>query len=488
MVQDAAMLQRRRMTGMAGAGIVAGVLLTSACGQVSTPASSREQVVQSTDTNVALKNCAAACTGTIDGAAYTIKLPTHWNGSLLIYSHGYRYANPGPPDFGPVSTAAQVSSTDDKGDGSDPLSQQLLSLGYALAGSSYSSNGWAVADGVKADEALHAKFVSTVGTPKRTYVWGDSLGGLITELVAEKDSAWVDGAAPMCGAVAGPNDNLDLALDVAYAVRQLIDPTLKLTGYSSDADAVANWKHAAAAVEKAAGDVSGGGTAKVLAIAALVDAPTQTETYDGHDLTSQVSARVEAMLTALAYGTSGRYEIEQRVGGDPSQNVGVDYSSRIDAAETSLIEAAGGKMPAILAALDKGPRVTADAAARAKFEALGDTTGKLVVPTVTMHTEADPLVIVQNETVFAARVAKRGDSGLLSQLFVKAPATYSQSTGAPYGAGHCVFSDGQRVALIGALDSWVRGSVFPSAQGLGDAVGPGLDATYTGLPWPAATS
>lgn len=480
------MLQRRRILGAACAAASA-VALTAGCGQVSTPLSTRQSTVRSTATNVAFKGCAAACTGVIDGAAYTIKLPARWNGSLLIYSHGYRYANPGPPNFGPVSTAAQVSSTD-KGDGSDPLSQQLLSEGYALAGSSYSSNGWAVADGVKADEQLHAKFLSVVGTPKRTYVWGDSLGGLITELVAEKDAAWVDGAAPMCGAVAGPNDNLDLALDVAYGVRQLVDPTLKLTGYSSDAEAVANWKHAAAAVEKAAADVSGGGTAKVLAIAALVDAPTQTETYDGHDLTSQVSARVEAMLTALAYGTSGRYEIEQRVGGDPSQNAGVDYGARIDASERSLIETAGGKLPAIVAALAKGPRVTADPAARTKFVALGDPTGKIVVPTVAMHTEADPLVIVQNEGVLAARASKAGSAGLLSQLYIKAPATYPTTPGAPYGAGHCIFSDAQRVALIGTLDRWVRADVYPSAQGLAAQFGPGLDATYVARPWPAATS
>ena len=50
-----------------------------------------------------------------------------------------------------------------------------------------SRNGWAVADGVTAGEALHNKFVELVGKPKRTYVWGDSLGGLITEILAERN-------------------------------------------------------------------------------------------------------------------------------------------------------------------------------------------------------------------------------------------------------------------------------------------------------------
>jgi pimeloyl-ACP methyl ester carboxylesterase len=355
-----------------------------------------------------------------------------------------------------------------------------------LAGSSYQSNGWAVADGVKADEQLQAKFSSVVAKPRRTYVWGDSLGGLITELVAEKHPDWVDGAAPMCGAVAGPDYNFDLALDVSYAVRQLVDPALKVTGYTSADDATANWKHAAALVTKAAGDVAGGGTAKILTIAALADAPTQTRTYDGHDLTSQVSARVETLLTALAFSTSGRYEIEQRVGGNPSQNADADYDARLSESERELIETAGGHVDRILAQLDKGPRVTADAAARSAFEALGDTTGKIVVPTLTMHTEADPLVIVQNEGILADRAEDKGASGLLSQLYIKAPATYPPSTGAPYGAGHCIFSDDQRYALITALDTWVRRDVYPTAVGLKDEFGSGLDPTYVALPWPAA--
>ncbi|HKF34870.1 MAG TPA: hypothetical protein VKB37_21110, partial [Jatrophihabitantaceae bacterium] len=226
-------------------------LAVSACTvHTSTPLTKRQRSVQATSTNVAFKNCAAQCTGTINGAAYEIKVPQHWNGTLLLYSHGYRFAQPAPPDFAAVDTKAQVSSTDVDGTGADPLSQDLLAAGYALAGSAYKSNGWVVADGVQAGEDLHAKFVSLVGTPLRTYVWGDSLGGLITEILAEQNRSWVDGSAPMCGALAGPNINFDLALDVAYAVKALIDPDLKLTGYTSADDAAANWERAEQLIEK----------------------------------------------------------------------------------------------------------------------------------------------------------------------------------------------------------------------------------------------
>jgi pimeloyl-ACP methyl ester carboxylesterase len=470
------------------ASVSALAIVLTGCAQESTSLSSRQKAVQATDQNVKFSSCGSQCTGEIDGAKYSIKLPSKWNGTLLLYSHGYRFAAPAPPDFGLVNTKAQLSSTDPDGSGSDPLSSELLSQGYALAGSAYKSNGWAVADGVKAGEQLHDKFVQLVGKPKRTYVWGDSLGGLITELIAEQNPSWVDGAAPMCGALAGPNYNFDAALDAAFAVKALIDPQLKLTGYTSDAEAARNWQHASAAVQQAAADTAGGGTAKVLYIAALVDAPTATKTYDGHDLTSQVKARVEALLTALAFGTAGRYELEQRVGGDPSDNTKADYDSRIDSAEASLIQLAGGDVAALNKTVDALPRITADGSARDAIEKLGDTTGALVAPTLTLHTEDDPLVLVQNETVFSQRVAAKGRSDRLVQLYVAPPASYSESTGAPYGAGHCIFSDEQRVGLITGLDNWVRRSVYPTQAGLLPELGEGLDPAYQPGAWPGNES
>jgi hypothetical protein len=466
--------------------VTAGALLalTACSASTSTALSARAKAVQSTDTNVKMTDCGSQCTGEIDGAKYAIKLPKNWNGSLLLYSHGYRFAQPAPPDFSAVETNAQVSSTDTDGTGSDEVSQKLLAAGYALAGSSYKSNGWAVADGVKAGEDLHNQFVKLVGTPKRTYVWGDSLGGLITEIISEQNPQWVDGAAPMCGAVAGPNYNYDVALDVAYGVKALIDPTLKLTGYTSADDAAANWKHASAAVVKAASDTAGGGTAKVLFIAALVDAPTATATYDGHDLTSQVKARVESMLTALAFGTSGRYELEQRVGGDPSDNTKADYPKRISTAESALITTVGGNVDKLEAQLAALPTVAADTAARDAIEKLGDTTGNISVPTVTMHTQSDPLVLVQNESVLATRARAAGKSGDLVQLFIAPPATYSETTKAPYGAGHCNFSTDQRVGLISVLDKWVRSAAYPVAAGVGNQLGEGLDPVFSPGPWP----
>src|SRR6185312_7596800 len=64
------------------AGLAAGALLLSGCASASTALSGRQKSVQGTDTNVKMTNCAAQCTGEIDGAKYSIKLPQQWNGTL----------------------------------------------------------------------------------------------------------------------------------------------------------------------------------------------------------------------------------------------------------------------------------------------------------------------------------------------------------------------------------------------------------------------
>ena len=468
-----------------GAALLALTLVPALAGCSSEPeAVTVAKTEMSTSNDVPLKSCdEVACTGDLDGAAYEIKLPDKWNGTLLIYSHGYRQAEPSPPDFAPVDTDPAPAATDE-------VASALLAKGYALAGSAFKTNGWDVLDGVAADEALHTFFTQKIGTPDRVYVWGDSLGGLITETLAEKHPEWVSGAAPLCGVLGGGNLNLDLALDVAYAVKTLIYPDLKLTGFASHDEAVANWQGAYDAITKAGADLTNGVPA-ILLTAALVDAPTQTKTYDGATVESQVRARAEAILTALGYGTYGRYEIEQRVGGNASGNDGTDYSARVSDAERSLIETvSSGATDKLLAKLDAGERVTADPAARAKFDTMGNPTGNLQDPTVTLHTSADPLVLVQNEGVFKDRVyAAKDRIGDLMQIYTTPPASYPEDTGAPYGAGHCNFTTSQRVGLIDLLDGWVRDGRVPGAAAVTAAFpeDDSVTTAYIPTPWPAAT-
>jgi hypothetical protein len=444
---------------------------------------------RSTSTDVSFTACSAAtCTGTLDGAAFEIVMPTTWNGTLLLWSHGIRTPKPLPlyPDE-PVQTDPEVAPDSTPADVGE-VGQQLLDQGYALAGSAFASNGWAVDDGVAADEALYKYFVDNVGTPDRTLVWGKSLGGLVTALVAEKDgSTWVDGAAPMCGVLAGGNANLDLALDTTYGIRQLLEPSLKLTDYTSWGDAQRNWQLAYNSI-LAAGKDTKRGVPAIVFLAALADAQKQTKTFDGATIVSQVKAYAEALVNAATYGTFFRYDIEQRLGGDPSENTTSDYAARISDSERSLIDTIGGPgtTDRLLAKM-VGQRVSADDAARTAF-ASSTPTGAIQDPTITVHTKADPLVIAQNETVYADLVAQTSTAtNDLVQAFTVAPDSYPEDPGAPYGAGHCNFTPQTYVGTVQLLDNWVRQDIYPGPAAFEQAWGPdsGYSQIYRPGPWPA---
>ena len=465
------------------AAVTAVGLAASAC--TSSSVDARTKAVRDTG-NLKLKHACSAtsCAGTRSGAAFKIQLPdtNKWNGTLVIWSHGYREATPVPDNpLLPTAVPAAADTSASAGP-TQEIADALVAQGYAVAGSAFATNGWDVLDGVAGDEDLYSYFKSSFGTPHRVYVWGDSLGGLITETLAEKHPSWVSGVAPLCGVLGGTNLNLDLALDVAYAVKTLIYPKFKLTGFASVDEAVAEWEAASKALVATATKGDAASIADLFAIAAIAGAPAKTDLFDGSTVVSTVSATVQAIVVALGYGTWGRYDIEQRTGGNPSQNVGVDYSARIAANPQPLI---GDQAARIESALAAAPRISADPAARAKAATMGDPTGSIQRPTITLHTEDDPLVLVQNENVFAARVRAHATDGQLVQLFTAPPDKY---TSAPYGAGHCNFTKVEYLGVIDLLNNWVRYGVYAGPGAVASAFDYSINNADTGKNTPKKVS
>ncbi|TMD94924.1 MAG: hypothetical protein E6I79_01925, partial [Chloroflexi bacterium] len=145
--------------------------------------------------------------GNLDGANYIISVPSNWNGTLVLYSHGYVF--PGKP------LVAR--------DAGDPLTRAaLLQQGYALAGSSYSQNGWALQQAFNDQIALLDFFDATCGQPTRTIAWGHSLGGIITAGLVQLNPGRFAGAMPMCGVLAGGVGTWNQALDSAFAFNVLL--------------------------------------------------------------------------------------------------------------------------------------------------------------------------------------------------------------------------------------------------------------------------
>ncbi len=140
--------------------------------------------------------------GTLNGVEYEILVPANWNGTLLVHAHGSaaNWLQVAPPTYPPSSPSLQES---------------LLSLGYALAGSSYKDGDNAVLRTL----VLTNFFNGSVGKPLRTIIWGGSWGGTVALKLAETYPGIYDGAIAVAPVAAGYVNDADFELryDLAYA-------------------------------------------------------------------------------------------------------------------------------------------------------------------------------------------------------------------------------------------------------------------------------
>src|SRR5271163_2674567 len=148
-----------------------------------------------------------------DGATYLIEVPANWNGTLFLYSHGYVIP-------GAANPALDVG---------DPVTRFfMLSSGYALAGSSFATTGWAIQEALMDQISVLDEFKNTIGDPKRTIAWGHSLGGIITAGLIQRNPERFAAAQPMCGVLSGGVATWNTALDAEFAFQTLLAPATGL--------------------------------------------------------------------------------------------------------------------------------------------------------------------------------------------------------------------------------------------------------------------
>jgi pimeloyl-ACP methyl ester carboxylesterase len=399
--------------------------------------------------------------GAIGGANYTIAVPTNWNGTLVLYSHGYTFANrplANPaPDVGDAATGAV-----------------LLQQGYALAGSSYSQNGWALAQAFNDQIALLDFFTTTCGKPTRTIAWGHSLGGIITAGLIQLHPERFDAALPMCGVLSGGVGTWNQALDGSFAFNVLL---------AGGALPVVHIKDPTTAFNQAeqiigAAQQTPQGRARIALAAALSDTPGWFDPASPEPAATDFAAQElnqfkwESQVD-FAFAFFARAELEARAHGNPSWNLSVNYNKQLglsaqNAEVKALYQQAGLNLDTDLKALNAAQRIVADPGAVQYLSNNIVFNGKLKMPVLTMHTTGDGLVVNQNEQTYAQVVRSAGNNALLREIFV-------------HRAGHCTFTPAETLTafqtLIHRLDTgkW-DGSVDPALLNQeAAALGPALN-------------
>src|SRR5712664_1049303 len=394
-----------------------------------------------------------------DGAKYLIEVPAKWNGTLFLYSHGYVVP-------GSANPARDVG---------DPFTRFfMLSSGYALAGSSYATTGWAIHEALRDQIAVLDIFKLVVGSPMRTIAWGHSLGGIITAGLIQRHPRRFDAALPMCGVLSGGVATWNTALDSAFAFKTLLAPGTGLEVVNI-ANPLANLDLAEVVLAEAQGTPQG--RARIALAGALADlpgwfTPLSSEPAPTDFAGQEMNQFLWDQQVDFPFGFAFRAELEARAQGNVSWNTGVDNRRQLDHSigrdqVIALYQQAGLDLDSDLKTLNDAARISADPEAVRYLERNIIFDGEIHIPVLTLHTKGDGLVVVQNESAYKNVVDEAGNGELLRRTFVDR-------------AGHCAFTPAETVAaaktLVNRLDTgkW-QGVDASDLNNAAAALGPGFN-------------
>ena len=381
--------------------------------------------------------------GELHGAPYRIRVPATWNGTLLVFAHGYRDKadHPGEIDNRNADIAPNAA-----------LEAPLLAQGYALAGSAYRDNGWEIEGALQDLKDLTVLFRAWVGQPDRTILWSVSLGSLVNFESMERFGGVYNGALCFCGPGAGATRIWDsgvalyLGYDVVFGVpaawgtvaevRNDIDfDTEVLAKLAPELSNIANFPKFEF-LRLVAGNPGRG-----------ITPPPPPAFFPGW------------VITDMFFLTEARAELQRRAGGPFVQNANQHYD--ITAAERAYLNGIGLPSPVIdawLAQMNARTNIVPAPAPRNYVDHYATFTGKIKSPVLTVHTIIDPLIVVANESAYAETIATAGRSNQLFQTFTT-------------GVGHCNLTGPQILTAVGAIDAWVRTGVRPTAASFPAALG-----------------
>ncbi len=361
--------------------------------------------------------------GALDGAPYNIRVPANWNGTLLVFAHGYRDKADHPGEID--------NRNADAAPGGALAEEFFLAQGFALAGSAFKDNGWAVKEGIQNILALTNFFKGRVGKPDRIILWGASLGSVVTLENIQKFPGLYDGSIALCSVGAGAPRSWDGAAALALAY-----------------DVTFGWPSAWGSV----GDVRDDLDFETEVFPTMFGQFTNPANFGWLEFMRLVNDIPAEDLgswpfTDMFFVTEARAELERRAGGPVAQNLDHVYS--LTPAEKLYLTSLGVDADALLAAMNARTNIFAASNARNYVEHYAEFTGRLRRPVLSLHTRSDGLVPAFHESAYRETVEAAGKSHLLVQVFTDA-------------VGHCAFTGSQLFSAVVAMQFWLDTGTPPS--------------------------
>ncbi len=491
---------KRSLTLVAGAALAASLLVAAPTVASANPVCDGKFPVQT---------CGGA---TSDGAPYAMMVPANFNGTVYLYSHGYR-PNIAIPAGIPVYGGYTITNTPQPGPNASVIGA-LLAKGYGVVGSGFARQGWNADSAIKTNVELVGAFKKQFTKTTKVVAWGESLGGFITQALAEKHPDLISAAAPLCMA-SDVTPLSTMAGDALWGLKTFFDPTIKGGNYSAGAAGYAEAMGDLVKVFTVIGSLQAAFAANATApawpatskvpdaikaipsrsalvmVALMSGVPLQSAHFDSTSapsvlpVSSQTSftlainpafAALENVANAAALAVLATHDLELQAGGAIFDNTSTDYAARIAEEQFIWASALSGTSATagLLSVLAASPRAKATPAAVEKLKTLVSHSGKVEIPTILFTGVADPVTTAGNQQSVADKYAtylaekwaarkvgerKRPTNNMLvlwnfpSEKYTKYTAAGAPDTTVPAATGtnHCNFTTSQYMAIADLL-------------------------------------
>lgn len=350
--------------------------------------------------------------GLLGSASYYIEVPDVWNGELVMFAHGYRGE----------STTLSVSAPN------RALRSLFIEQGYAWAASSYSENSYA--PGIGADDTLALKrfFEKEHGEAKRTYLYGESMGGNVIALSLEHYGDEYDGALAVCGAMGG-QEQMDYLAAWAMLAEYFSGQEIPI----GEGPARLN-------------------TTMLLGLSNLLGSPA-APTPKGAQFISSIRELTGGARPFFLEGFDDQYIANFAfLLIDPSRKLPVTLAATNDYFDFEIAPGLGVTNEQLNAGVRRIPADPAYRDANAYPDRV-PTTAKISDPLLTLHNTGDLFVPISQEIDYRGKAEAAGTGDLLVQRAIRA-------------GGHCRFSAEEVSTAWNDLVNWVEVGERPGGDDL----------------------
>jgi pimeloyl-ACP methyl ester carboxylesterase len=330
-------------------------------------------------------------------------VPEAWNGSLVLYAHGY-------------NSSDEPLTLDDEN--LAEIRNGLNELGYAVAYSSWSENGWAVLDGIQRTHQLVGLFTARFETPARVYLIGRSLGSLVVTSLAESHPEQYDGVLPVCAFLGGGQAFADYISNIRLLFNLYYPGVLPGDPLGSPPLGAGTMLGLAKTAMKA--DIAGAGHIADAMVVIGMPVPV---------VPGQPATLIGSILTALGYFLAGRDALVARTHGQfPFDNWNTDYV-----------------IPEVQAGI---PRFAGHPAAMNYIQRAYQPTGRLRMPMVALENAFDPVAAGFHRDRYEQLLGETGAADLFARITLP---SYD----------HCPDTAGPTISAFQELVTWVETGIRP---------------------------